>query len=475
MELLAFTHAAVSYEDPGPEPELRSPEEILSTIPQSVWVGAASIAVCSAILTTSPQAAHAALCVRGDSGPLVSDIQRSLTDRGFDPGGVDGVFGVGTEAAVIDFQIANNIPADGRVGNLTLDFLGLADSTNAPGTQCGSGGTGNVGGGSGTAVVTASSLNVRTAPSSSSGSRGLVFSGETIRFSGIATGEAVRGDTRWLFLPNVNGYVAATFTTAGSGGTGEVIGGSGSATITASSGLNVRTSPNSSSSSRGVVSNGQTVRFSEIVRGESVRGDNRWLFLPAVNGYVAASFTTIGGGTDVGDPSTGTATGTASALIVRPGPSQGSGDTGETIFAGESFFFNGIARGQSVAGDDRWLFVPSRGGYVAAAFTTIGGGSGGSGGTGGVNVVGPVIEEGIFSVVVEASALTIRAGTNTASAPIGTLSAGQRVTVSVVHQGEFVGGSDRWLRLQGAGGGFIAAGFTSYSGFTGGSSVAFAN
>ena len=41
---------------------------------------------------------------QGSSGPDVLDLQQKLKDLGFDPNGVDGIFGPGTKAAVIAFQ-----------------------------------------------------------------------------------------------------------------------------------------------------------------------------------------------------------------------------------------------------------------------------------------------------------------------------------------------------------------------------------
>jgi peptidoglycan hydrolase-like protein with peptidoglycan-binding domain len=49
----------------------------------------------------------------------VIDIQRLLKHHGFDPGPVDGKAGARTTNAVMAFQIANGLSADGRVGPLT--------------------------------------------------------------------------------------------------------------------------------------------------------------------------------------------------------------------------------------------------------------------------------------------------------------------------------------------------------------------
>ena len=53
---------------------------------------------------------------KGSSGPDVEKVQKALTGLGFDPGGVDGVFGSKTEAAVKAFQKKSGVQVDGIVG-----------------------------------------------------------------------------------------------------------------------------------------------------------------------------------------------------------------------------------------------------------------------------------------------------------------------------------------------------------------------
>lgn len=66
------------------------------------------------------------LLKEGSSGPLVKQLQERLKEKGFNPGGIDGVFGLGTKAAVRAFQKANGLEADGLVGQKTWNTLGLA-------------------------------------------------------------------------------------------------------------------------------------------------------------------------------------------------------------------------------------------------------------------------------------------------------------------------------------------------------------
>jgi hypothetical protein len=67
----------------------------------------------------------------GSSGPGVKALQQKLKDLGFDPKGVDGNFGPGTEKAVRAFQQANGLSVDGKVGPTTRAALKLDDSTSA--------------------------------------------------------------------------------------------------------------------------------------------------------------------------------------------------------------------------------------------------------------------------------------------------------------------------------------------------------
>ena len=61
---------------------------------------------------------------RGSRGDAVRKLQELLNKRGFDCGAVDGIFGSKTYAAVVAFQKANGLSADGIVGPLTWGKLG---------------------------------------------------------------------------------------------------------------------------------------------------------------------------------------------------------------------------------------------------------------------------------------------------------------------------------------------------------------
>lgn len=63
---------------------------------------------------------------QGSSGPLVKQLQQILKDKGFNPGNIDGVFGLGTQEAVRAFQKMNKLDADGVVGPQTWRTLGMS-------------------------------------------------------------------------------------------------------------------------------------------------------------------------------------------------------------------------------------------------------------------------------------------------------------------------------------------------------------
>jgi peptidoglycan L-alanyl-D-glutamate endopeptidase CwlK len=64
----------------------------------------------------------------GSRGPDVQLLQRRLTEKGFKPGEIDGIFGAGTEAAVLAFQRSKGILADGIVGRETAAALDFVES-----------------------------------------------------------------------------------------------------------------------------------------------------------------------------------------------------------------------------------------------------------------------------------------------------------------------------------------------------------
>ena len=63
----------------------------------------------------------------------VRKLQRALKDKGFNPGAIDGLFGNGTQAAVMAFQLSEGLLADGVVGPRTAAALaGDEDAASQP-------------------------------------------------------------------------------------------------------------------------------------------------------------------------------------------------------------------------------------------------------------------------------------------------------------------------------------------------------
>ena len=61
---------------------------------------------------------------KGSKGAAVTELQRLLTEKGYNTKGVDGVFGSNTDQAVRQFQKARGLAVDGIVGNATKKALG---------------------------------------------------------------------------------------------------------------------------------------------------------------------------------------------------------------------------------------------------------------------------------------------------------------------------------------------------------------
>ncbi|MGR3678511.1 MAG: peptidoglycan-binding protein [Paracoccaceae bacterium] len=60
-------------------------------------------------------------------GGIVRDVQQRLNDAGYDVGGIDGVYGTGTESAVMWLQYDNGLDATGVIDEKTAELLGYGD------------------------------------------------------------------------------------------------------------------------------------------------------------------------------------------------------------------------------------------------------------------------------------------------------------------------------------------------------------
>lgn len=223
MELLAFTHSAVAYEDLTPTPELRSFGSIGWSVPSSAWIKFLSATVLVSAISAIPISTYAVppLCRIGDVGGPVYDIQRVLKAQGYYYGPVNGYYDDATSDAVYAFQIDYGLFPDGAAGPQTLEAMGLGDAEGAStGYYCSAGNTypgypggypgGNISTG-GTVTITAKSgLNVRTAPQI------LPYNIITaLPYGTVANYTTASGD--WLYLPSYAGWVDGYYTTKGGG------------------------------------------------------------------------------------------------------------------------------------------------------------------------------------------------------------------------------------------------------------------
>ena len=79
--------------------------------------------------TTAPAANESSLLKKGDKGDAVKALQQKLINLGYLTGSADGVFGEDTRKAVMAFQSARGLKADGQAGSATLAALNTASST----------------------------------------------------------------------------------------------------------------------------------------------------------------------------------------------------------------------------------------------------------------------------------------------------------------------------------------------------------
>src|SRR5438105_3383232 len=83
-----------------------------------------------AVTSGAHRAMSTLVLARGARGPSVVDLQRRLAAKGFNPGAIDGSFGLRTEAAIRAFQSSRHLAVDGIAGPQTLGAL--AGHSSAP-------------------------------------------------------------------------------------------------------------------------------------------------------------------------------------------------------------------------------------------------------------------------------------------------------------------------------------------------------
>ena len=81
--------------------------------------------------SSNPVASVGVTLREGDSSAAVKAMQKRLKELGYLSGSADGAYGQATKAAVIAFQTANGIKADGKAGTTTLNLLYSDDAKDA--------------------------------------------------------------------------------------------------------------------------------------------------------------------------------------------------------------------------------------------------------------------------------------------------------------------------------------------------------
>jgi len=114
--LLAILAAAGVFSSGGKQPNpllTRSVSTPPSVTPKNTTPAVTPHAVQAPSTTLKP----------GDTGTQVKRLQRTLASLGYSAGKADGSYGPGTKQAVVDFQTAQGLTADGIVGPKTLAAL----------------------------------------------------------------------------------------------------------------------------------------------------------------------------------------------------------------------------------------------------------------------------------------------------------------------------------------------------------------
>ncbi len=124
--LLVLAGLAVGGVFSGGKKHADTPTTTPSTTGATTTSRATTTATTTQQTSTPPLPVPTTTLKAGSNGAQVKELQRALAQLGYKPGTVDGIFGPNTEAAVVRFQTAAKLAADGVVGPLTLAALGKA-------------------------------------------------------------------------------------------------------------------------------------------------------------------------------------------------------------------------------------------------------------------------------------------------------------------------------------------------------------
>ncbi len=117
MDGLAYLHLAETWETPATETRSTNSKTHLN-------LASTPLLFLTIVLTISNLVNPALAAIKkGDSGPEVAEIQKTLKDAGYFRRQPTGFYGAFTQAAVKKFQTENNLKVDGIVGRKTLSAL----------------------------------------------------------------------------------------------------------------------------------------------------------------------------------------------------------------------------------------------------------------------------------------------------------------------------------------------------------------
>ena len=106
-------------------PEAATVEVAQSTAPADETMTAAATEAATTVVAGATTAATAVTAAAADAGPVgsISEIQTALRSVGLYQGNVDGKLGPMTKQAIMQFQEAHQLEADGKVGSKTWALL----------------------------------------------------------------------------------------------------------------------------------------------------------------------------------------------------------------------------------------------------------------------------------------------------------------------------------------------------------------
>lgn len=90
---------------------------------KAFWIMALSLILCLVLSAASQAALGDRTLSKGSKGSEVKDLQKKLTQIGYQVGKIDGIYGQSTKAAVTRFQKNRGLKADGIAGTKTIKEL----------------------------------------------------------------------------------------------------------------------------------------------------------------------------------------------------------------------------------------------------------------------------------------------------------------------------------------------------------------